>query len=296
MKAGADLDEHQVHDDVQALWDSGLVDQVDVSSEVGPSGRSLVYFLRERPHVRKWLVHGGPSAEQAHIAELLELGPGQVYDPETLREAVAKTQNELVLGGYRSATVQSHVETAPDNDVDIDVKVAEGPLALVEAIVLRGASMGVEADLRALVDTGEGAFNTKGKPYRADVLERDRYRINAYYYDHGMLQSSVSEEAIALSPDGTRATLTISIVEGPVYKIGKIRCTGDLAASEKRCLELLGAKTGEVFNRTRFSEGVERIRKAQEESHRSTALDPQTALDPKRAVVDLTIAITKSSP
>jgi len=175
----------------------------------------------------------------------------------------------------------------------VEVKVSEGPLVAVKSIALHGVSKGKESELLGIIDSGGGSYNVPGKPYRSPVLERDRLMMSSYYYDRGMVNVSISEEQVSYSEDGRFADITIEITEGPIYKVGKLRCVGDLASTEKRCLELLGVKSGEIFNRTRVSEGLERIRSFQASSQKGTSVEPETTLDPKKQTLDLAIAVKK---
>jgi outer membrane protein insertion porin family len=117
--------------------------------------------------------------------------------------------------------------------------------------------------------------------------------MTAYYYDRGMLGVQVGAVQPTLSEDRTLITLLIDISEGPVYKLSKTTCTGDLAGTERKCLELLGVKNGAVFNRAELLKGMDRIREFQGQNQHGTQVDPLTELDPKKQTVTLKIVIGK---
>jgi outer membrane protein assembly factor BamA len=85
----------------------------------------------------------------------------------------------------------------------------------------------------------------------------------------------------------------ISVVEGPVYQLAEVTCTGDLAEGEPRCLELLGVRKGDVFSRSAVVRGVERVRELQAKKGRGTQIEPSTTLDSATHTVKLTIHVSR---
>ncbi|MBI5536783.1 MAG: hypothetical protein HY898_28945 [Deltaproteobacteria bacterium] len=291
-RAGSEIDESVVAGDIRALWGSGYIDDVYVSSEVSPGGRTVSFLIRERPKVRTVSVQGVSAVEPRLVRDGF-FKEGDVFDPAVLREVIANVRQSYVARGYRSVDVQFDVQASADNQVDVKVDVKEGPKALIKSIRLQGVSKGKESELLALIETGQGQFNTVGTLYRPDSFERDLLMMSAYYYDRGMLGVQVSPQQATLSEDRTSLALLVEISEGPVYKLAKASCTGDLAGTEAKCLELLGARRGDVFKRSEIMKGMDRIREYQTQSQRGAQLEPQTELDPKKQTVSLKIVIVK---
>jgi outer membrane protein insertion porin family len=291
-KAGSEIDEAVVSRDIRQLWGSGLIDDVYVSSEVSPTGRTVTFLVRERPKVRTMSVQGVSAVEPRLVREGF-FKEGEAFDPAVLREVVANVQQSYVARGYRSVDVRLQVDPAPDNQVDVKVDIKEGPKALIASIRLQGVSKGKESELLALIETGQGQVNSVGTLYRPDSFERDLLMMTAYYYDRGMLGVNVSPQQATLSGDRTSIALLIEISEGPVYKLAKLSCVGDLAGTDKKCLELLGARKGDVFKRSEIMKGMDRIREYQTQSQRGTQVEPQTELDPAKQTVSLKIVVAK---
>jgi outer membrane protein insertion porin family len=291
-RAGDMIDEEHVRHDIRALWDSGLVDDVSVSSNVSAESRSVTFLIHERPLVRTWTARGVSAVDPAHVRELLASG-GPVFDPVSLRNQIALLREEYLAEGYRSVDIQHEAEDAPDNQVDIKLDVREGPRATIKAIRLEGVSRGRESEVRALIDTGAGRINAAGAIYQPDSLERDRLLIAAYYYDRGMVDIQVSPEQVTLSEDRASLSIAIAITEGPVYRLSGTACVGELANTERMCLDLLGVRKGDIFSRAQILKGIERIRELQVKSQRDSQIDVRTELDRTKHTVSLTIAIGK---
>jgi outer membrane protein insertion porin family len=292
-KAGEELDEANIARDIRELFDSGLMDDVRVSSEVSPAGRSITFRVRERPVVNEWIVKAsgeGPPSE--HLRALLG-NPGDLFNPQALRAGVARVREEYVELGFRAVDIATLVTPVAEGQVDIEVAIDKGQKQIIKAIRFSGTAKVKEGELLALIETEQGKSNTPGGVYREETMERALLMMTSYYYDRGMIQVKVSEAELTLSQDKASLTVSIAIDEGPVFRVGKLRCSGDLAGTEKECLTLLGVKKGDVFSRAELSKGIARIRGFQTPKGHGTQIDPATTVDPKTKTVDLELTIEK---
>jgi len=99
---------------------------------------------------------------------------------------------------------------------------------------------------------------------------------------------------VASSEDKARLTVTVGVHEGPLYRVGAIGVEGDLVADLPRYTALLQSKTGDVFNRSRVVEDIERIRALHKEAGQPfIEVTPRTELDTAHAVVNVTFGIAR---
>jgi outer membrane protein insertion porin family len=293
-RAGGVFAEADVRRDTRDLFESGMLDDVQVTSEARPGGRALVFLVHERPRVRRFELSGVAAAEVDRIRGLLGRD-GDLFDGATLRKQIEEVRADYVERGHRSVEIVWKAAPAPENQLDLSIEIVEGPKALIQSVQLRGvATKAREAELLALMETGQGHFNVAGAIYREDAFELGRLRMNAWYYDHGMIDTDVGTEQLTLSPDHASLAIAVDVTEGPVYRVGDVRCVGDLAdlgGGEARCLELLGVRTGDVFSRAAMQRGIERIRAQQAGTGHGTRVEPGMQLDPAKKTVALRITI-----
>jgi outer membrane protein insertion porin family len=83
---------------------------------------------------------------------------------------------------------------------------------------------------------------TSAGTYREDVFQRDLLLIQAHYWDRGYVQVKVGNPLVELSPDKQSMYITISIEEGPQYRLGKVDVTGDLLESKEFFLARVSVK------------------------------------------------------
>ena len=149
-----------------------------------------------------------------------------------------------------------------------------------------GARDGRVGGLRKAVELEEGA------PISEALVERAALLVSAFYFDNGFLNVKVATPARDRAKDGT-VRVSFKITEGPVFKIGKIRASkvgGDL---EKEILAKVTTKPGEVFRRSKLKSDLDAVRAMFQARGEKVDVDPSTELDPKRAVVDIDLVVTK---
>lgn len=291
-RAGQPLDEAEIRRDVRELWASGFVDDVQVTKTPTPAGQVLTFVVRERPRIRALAVRGAEADDAPRVRGLLAQS-GDLLDPVGLRAQIAEVRADYERRGHRKVDVDWKITPLAGGEVDVAIEIAPGPKALVSALRVEGVSKAREAELLALVDTGQGKFNAVGAIYREDRLERTLLELNAWYFDHGMIEAQVSLGAATLSPDGAQIALTIAVTEGPVYHLAEVKCRGDLAEGEPRCLELLGVRKGDVFSRAAMLRGIDRVRELQQKKGRGTVITPETTIDQAGHTVKLTLDVSR---
>jgi outer membrane protein insertion porin family len=284
-KPGQRLDPERLADDVHKLWQLEVFDDVRVGWRRKRGGLWLSLSVRERPLIGE-LFSQGP-AEQL---EELGLGSGSLYEPARLHRRARDLERSLISAGFRQARVS--LRGAPRaGRIDLCAVVEPGPRVTIERLEFVGNQRLTAAELRAQMQTEGGTINTPGRTYRAEVVERDLLLLHALYYDRGMLEAQV----VPRVRETERALqIVFEIDEGPVFRIGTLSFSGQLAVSRQRYRELLGARSGEVFSRQRMLEGMDRISALHHALGRDDLdVEPRTKLHSARGRVDIELELVR---
>jgi outer membrane protein insertion porin family len=291
-RAGMEFSEERLRGDIHHLWSLGIIDDATVSSEQSPSGRVVTFVLREVPLVRSWSVKGVKETDPKLVRDLLT-EVGKPFEPAELYRNLLGLRAAYDAQGFRGTTARFKAERTDDDQVDVTIEVSERPLLLIKEIVFKGVSRARERELRKLIRSPGGQANVVGKRFDADNMDRSVLEMAAYYYDRGMVQAVVHNPSLVEDAAQRSLSVVIEVTEGPVFTVKPSGCVGDLAGSVQKCLDLLGVKSGAVFNRSKLVEGIGRIRAFQAEQKRGTQIEPITEIDPKKRVVSLRIGIGK---
>ena len=73
-------------------------------------------------------------------------------------------------------------------------------------------------------------------------LEQDLNSVKEWYQDHGYIDVEIKE--VRRDRSNGKMTLVVVVVEGPQYRVGKLRVTGAKVASEQKIRTLMKMKEG----------------------------------------------------
>ena len=290
--------------DVRELWDSGFFDDVEVDLDRGDNGITLRFLVRERPNIREITFEGNTEIENDKLLEGIETKVNTILSNPSLRRSVQKIRDLYAEKGYFLAEGSFEVTPQKDNEVVVKFKIIEHDPVSVRRITFIGNDHISDAELRDVMFTGQGGFFAfgSGGPFRQDAFERDVLMINATYYDRGFLSVSVAAPRVMLTPDRNGIEITLTITEGPQYKIRQLRIyERDASGREvepiggrRHLREMVTAKSGDVFNRAELAKDLQGVRTMyRDEGYANVEADPQTQLDPDKQQVDIVVGIRR---
>jgi outer membrane protein insertion porin family len=290
--------------DVRELWDSGFFDDIEVDLDRRDDGVILRFLVRERPNIREITFEGNSEIDNEKLLEGIEAKPNTILSYPALRRSVQKIRDLYAEKGFFLAEVSFEVVAQRENEVVVKFKIVEHEAVTVRRITFIGNHHVSDSDLREIMFTGQGSFFSfgSGGPFRQDAFERDVLMINATYYDRGFLSVSVAAPRVMLTPDRSGIEITLTITEGPQYKIRQLRIfERDASGREvepiggrRHLREMLRAKSGDVFNRAELAKDLQAVRTMyRDEGYANVEADPQTQLDPDKEQVDIVVPIRR---
>ncbi|MBK6459588.1 MAG: outer membrane protein assembly factor BamA [Myxococcales bacterium] len=290
--------------DVRALWDSGFFDDIEVDLTRSDRGVSLRFLVRERPNVKAVEFEGNSEIENDKLQEAVEVKPNTILSVPAVRRSVQKIKDAYAEKGYFLADVESTVDAERDNEVVVRFKIAEHSPVTVRRVTFIGNYTVSDTELREGMQTGNAGFLAfgSGGPYRQDVFERDVLMLNALYYDKGYMNVQVGTPRVMLTPDREGIEITVTIHEGPRFKIRQLKVfERDADGKEvepiggrKALRQLVKAKSGDFFNRAELVKDLTAVRLLYRDAgYANVEADPETELDPVRREVDIVIPIRR---
>jgi outer membrane protein assembly complex protein YaeT len=142
-----------------------------------------------------------------------------------------------------------------DAEVDFDERatrvrfvVREGPCVEIERLEFPGAREWAAAELAALYD----APRSGGRPVLVENALADLVRaIESRYAAKGFARVEVADAAVAREPGAATARVSIVVREDQVFRIGRVRWTGDLAGADGELAAIARDASGQALtNRT----------------------------------------------
>lgn len=182
------------------------------------------------------------------------------------------------------------------------IKIKEGPRSLLQKIEFTGNK---SIPAATLYDYMVGATpermakNPEQFPYTAAEIGAGADRVRGLYLSMGYLKATVEPAAHPVfSKDGSRADVTVHIVEGPKFAIGEVRFTGDTLYPRE---QLIGALREPVHGP--FAPGIATVMARNLQSfykaHGYYEAEVTADADPERALggkVSMTFTVTPKQP
>ena len=291
------LSQEMVREDVRTIWKMGYFEDVQVEVSEGKAGSVVTFVLREKPAIAKIYVSGNDEVALSKINEVLDIKKDQILDLAKLKKNVEKIKDLYVEKGFYMAEVNYEVKRDSAATVDVWFRVHENAKVEVRRVNFVGNHALTDAELRDVISTREGSLLsilTSAGTYREDVFQRDLLLLQAHYWDHGYVQVKVANPLVELSPDKQSMYITISIDEGPQYRLGKVDVTGDLLAPREVFLAKVSVKTGEIFNRSKLSDDLQKLTDYyKDRGYAYVNATPTTPVNEKTRTVDVVFEIQR---
>jgi outer membrane protein insertion porin family len=303
-KPGQTFSPEALSKDVRELWNSGFFDDIEVDLERETSGASLRFVVRERPNISEIEFEGNTEIDTEDLTEAIEVKSNSIISYPAIQRSIQKVRDKYAEQGYFLAEAESEVLPLKNNEVKIKFKVTEHSRVSVRRVTFIGNDTVSDDELRAVMFTGNPGFFAfgSGGPFRQDAFERDMAVISALYYDRGYLQVSINTPRVMLTPDRNGVELSITIEEGPRYKIRRFRVfERDTEGKEiepvggrRKLRSLIRAESGDYFNRAQLLEDLQAVRTLyRDEGFANVLADPETTLDPTSREVDVVVPILR---
>ncbi|MBL8956740.1 MAG: hypothetical protein JNK82_38560, partial [Myxococcaceae bacterium] len=129
-------------------------------------------------------------------------------------------------------------------------------------------------------------------PFREDRLDEDAVQLSQVYYDRGMMNVSVRPSWVKLQAPGA-VELVFTIVEGEIFKIGKLTFSGVALGPDKEVMKGFESKPGGVLSRAALRRDIDRLRDRASAKGFNVNVLPVTNVDPDKKIVDVELQLEK---
>jgi outer membrane protein assembly complex protein YaeT len=181
--------------------------------------------LGSRFYVGDTRIEGLSSIDSSQVLAIMVTRPGRLraraFSPLEWEEDLDEIRRYLRRQGLHRVSVYGEVHPRDDapQEVDLVVRVIEGPRALIESVEIVGS------DQLPSVEALSASELVVGSPFHAPQIAEARERILDKYRNRGYQQADV-EAQTRLDETGTQASVGFHINEGEQTFIGKVIVSG----------------------------------------------------------------------
>jgi outer membrane protein insertion porin family len=261
VKVGERIDDDKAAASIKALYATGFYSDVRLESD----GDVLIVFVQERPAIAQIDIEGAKEFTKDNLKDGLKqagISESKIYDKSLLDRAEKELKRQYTSRGYYGAVVKTTVTPLERNRVALRFDIEEGTVTKIADINIIGARDFTEKELlRNMKLTTPGWFTwfTKDDQYSKQQLTADLEALRSYYLNRGYLEFNIESTQVSITPDREKIYITIAISEGPVYRLGEVKFSGDLIVSEEELRSLVKVRQGDVFSREKIVDATKKV-------------------------------------
>jgi len=260
-KPGRPYSESLVEQDIKALYKTGQLQNVRIFGQAEGNGVKVMVVLQTRSFVNEIAIEGAERISAKSLRKKIDLKINGPLSEDELQKAREKIVESYQAKGFTDVDVKYKVDTDEARGTSrVVFTIAEGSKGAVSAIRFEGNTKFGDRILRKQMKTkGKTFYSFIDKSGRLDEtqLEQDVNAVKEYYQDHGYIDVEVKE--VRRERAKGRLTIVMVLVEGPLYRVGKIRISGTKVANEQKVRALLKMKEGGVYSPKQIREDSKKI-------------------------------------
>ena len=241
---------------IKALFKTGFFKDVTLERE----GSTLVVNVVERPSIAKILFEGNKDLSKEDLTKALDkigLSEGKIFDRSVLDKVEVELKRQYLSHGKYSLKIKTEVADLTRNRVGIRINISEGRVSKIKEINIVGNKVFDDATLLKKLElntTNLISFYTKDDQYSKQKLQADLETLRSYYLDRGYINFNIESTQVAITPDKKDIYVTINVKEGAIYKLEKVKLTGNLVVKPDDLIKLMTVGPGEIFSRKNATE------------------------------------------
>ena len=231
---------------------------VDVQPQEQPRGDQVIVTVTvnrgKKYYLRDVVVTGNAHFTTQQIKDVLAIQTG-----ERFREDEVRARVQALIIKYGDDGFNPDVDLIPeevpstradgDGEVIVRLPIVEGPLRILKAIGVVGASQIPEAEVRKVVRS------QPGQPFRDQQIRQDNDAIFALYRNAGY-ESAVVRVTLA---DGPNYTATFTIAEGPQTIVDHVLVAGNVRVRTNTIIGQVQLREGEPYGAAARAESLRRL-------------------------------------
>ncbi len=296
--------------DFRVLWSTGFFSNIVLEESTGARGKILKITVEEAPVVRAVTYKTGKKVKEKDIVDKLKekdqsILPYSYYSPFKVQRIKDTITDLLFEKGLLASKIETEVVRQGKNEVDVQIRVDEGPKVRVGDVVFEGAAKVPTGNLTwAMKDNRpHSLFNfIAGKDvYKANKVEESVDLLRKRYQEMGYMEASVgqprTEEFVKRSvvfKKQKMMRLVFPVTPGYLYRTGEIKIEGSKTLNVKYLRTLIKLEPGDIYSTKVREKSAEDISEVfRDGGFVYVQVIPVENLDPKRKIVNLTLNVAE---
>jgi outer membrane protein insertion porin family len=254
---GKHLDADQINAGIKALYESGLFQNINVSTQ----GNRVIVTVVEAQVIDRVAFEGNHRMKDEQLQQEIQSKPRG-----TLSRPAVQADTERIMEIYRrngrfDISVVPQIIERPNNRVDLIFRINEGEKTGIKDIIFVGNRAYTSWRLKDVIKTSSSgllSFLQTTDVYDPDRIEADRDLLRRFYLKHGYADVQVVAATGVFDPGKKGFVITFTVEEGPRYRFGNIDIQSNVHAVDANTLRsILMTHKGDTYNGDAVQKSVE---------------------------------------
>lgn len=295
-KPGDRVDPEKLDQDLRGIYKMGFFVDIKVETEEGARGRVVVFEVTEKPSIGKIVFDGNKKLEEEDLRKEMGIKLYSILDRNQIRQSINRLKEFYRGKAYYNVEIEDKITPMPNNQVQLTYQITENEKVYVRKIEFVGNKHFKSGDLDDVMEISEKgwlSWLTDSGLLDQKKLEMDVQKLTSHYHNHGFIKAKVGEPKVTYEKD-KGLTITIEIVEGPQYGVGRVSVEGELIRPAEVLEQGLKIRKQKVFSREVLRQDVMALRSIySDEGYAYAEVIPGVKEDDEGHRVDIVLKVSK---
>jgi len=300
----------QFRRDFRVLWSTGFFSDITFEESQGTRGKIVKITVTENPVVRAVTYKTGKKVKEKDIVDKLKekdqaVLPYSYYSPAKVQKIRDTITDLLYEKGLLASKIDVETVRQGKNEVDVQIRIDEGPKLRVGDVVFEGGPKIPESTLKWSMKDNRphSLFNwiASKDVYKQNKLEADVDTIKKKYQELGYMEASVGqprteeyERRSVTFKKQKMMRLVFPVTPGYLYRTGEVKIEGSKALNVKNLMNLVKLRKGEIYSTKDREKSITDMGEVfRDYGFVYAQIIPVENLDPKNKIVNLTFNVNE---
>ena len=299
-KPGKEYTKETIRTDIQALYDMGYFDDIEIYKDVGANGIVLTFDFKERPVINEVLFEGNDKLTTSDLEEVVKVKRWAILDINKAQQDVELIQKHYEEKGYYLTKAKYEARPDKEGEVKLVYKIADYDKVEVKQIVFLNNKRYTDDKLKSIFqETKEGnslSFLSNAGTFKEAAFKNDLQRMTYWYLENGYVKFRFETPIITISDDKKYVYISVFVDEGEQYKIGNYEFSGDLLFSKDELRKDVKLLEGQVFTVSGRNADIQRLtEKYQDLGYAFTNVVPKMDINDETKIVNIDYSFEKGN-
>ena len=298
---GKTFEDSLYNDILDRLYALGYFEDIEPYAKHDPKSPDkmiLVFTVKEHAVISSIEFKGNKKIRNNELKDNVTAKAGDVFLDSAILLDERALRDFYIKKGYSNVRISYTSEENADG-VKVVFHIIEGSGTVVTSIKFSGNTVFSERTLKGKISLKEEGFMRDGAFQRAS-LETDKQTIIAYYLTRGYADARIvdviQESSINEKKAREEMSLVFIIQEGEQYTFSGLTISGNEIFSTDKLMSFIKLKNGDVFNQTKFQEGLSNLTNLYyENGYMSNEFYPAINKDSERHTIGYSLSIVERS-